>query len=183
MIENVNIQQIGFHNLKDKDGKIWGFQFGLTTQYYKGLYLSQMRVGDAIVDGVRYPKDSLLWNIEGFDFKRQNMFDRMDVYWPVNAVAYVKVPKPGGLTQGYHDVAVGWGCVNNYSNGLEKELDGSKFGNSGPFAPMGMEAMAGMFGPDDGGDGAGGPGGGFFGFGASGADGGIPGQRRLLLVW
>jgi hypothetical protein len=163
MIENENIQQTGFHNLKDKDGKIWGFQLGLTSQYYKGLYLSQMRFGDAVVDGIRYPKDTLLWNFQGIDYSRQEMFDRMDIYWPVNAVVCVKVPKPGGLTQGYHDVYVEWGYVNNYNNGLEKELDGSKFGNSGPWAPNNM--MGGMGGP-------------------GGTDSTKPPQqRRLLLVW
>ena len=141
MVDKLNIQMTGFHNLKDKDGKITGFQFGMRTGYYKGLYLSQFRVGDAIVDGVRYPKDTLIWNIEGVDYTREEMFDLMNVYWPVNGVAYIKVPKPGGLQDGYHDVAVEWGYVNNYNNELEKEFDGSKFGNSGPFVTRAGTAM------------------------------------------
>ena len=135
MVETHNIQMTGFHNLKDKDGKIWGFQFAFRTKYYKGLWLSQFRAGDAIVDGVRYPKDTLIWNIHGIDYTRQEMFERMDQYWPVNEVAFVKVPKPGGLEDGYHDVAIEWGYVNNYNTAIEKEFDGSGFGNAGPFVP------------------------------------------------
>jgi Domain of unknown function (DUF6379) len=157
MVDTENIQMRGFHNLKDKDGKIWGFQFGFRTGYYKGLWLSQFRAGDAIVDGVRYPKDTLLWNIQGIDYTREEMFDRMDQYWQVNDAAYVKVPKPGGLTQGYHDLVIEWGYVSNYNNELEKEYDGSGFGNSGP-----MMRRAGMGGQQAAPSGS---------------------KRRLLLVW
>ena len=130
MVENDFIQMRGFHNLKDKDGKIWGFQIKMRTGYYKGLWLSQFRTGKVTVDGVDYPKESLIWNIQGFDYTAEDMYDRMDVYWQVATPAYVKVPKPGGLTQGYHDVAIEFGWVLNYNRPIEKEFDGSGLGNS-----------------------------------------------------
>ncbi len=131
MVDKDRIQMRGFHNLKDKDGKIWGFQFGFRDGYYKGLWLSQMRMGNATVDGVVYPRETLIFNIQGIDYTREEMFDRMDQYWPVNEPLYVKVPKPGGLTQGYHDIAFEFGWVNNYNSALEKEFDGSGLGNAG----------------------------------------------------
>ncbi len=137
MLDSDYIQMRGFHNLRDKDGKIWGFQFGFRTRYYKGLWLSQTRWGNAIVDGVVYPKESLLFNIHGIDYTREEMFDRMDQYWQFNSPVYIKVPKPGGLTQGYHDVAIEFGWVNNYNSELEKEYDGSRFGNAGPMGRAG----------------------------------------------
>jgi hypothetical protein len=136
MIDSDYIQMRGFHNIKDKDGKIWGFQFGMSTRYYKGLWLSQFRTGNAIVDGVVYPKATLIWNIQGIDYTAEEMYDRMDQYWQVHQPAYVKVPKPGGLEPGYHDVSIQFGWVGNYNNELEKEYDGSGLGNMGPTVPM-----------------------------------------------
>lgn len=130
MVENDFIQMRGFHNLTDNDGKIWGFQIKMRTGYYKGLWLSQFRTGNVIVDGVVYPKATLIWNIQGVDYTAEEMYDRMDVYWQVATPAYVKVPKPGGLTQGYHDVAIEFGWVLNYNTPVENEYDGSGLGNS-----------------------------------------------------
>jgi hypothetical protein len=137
MVDNEYIQTRGFHNLFDKDRKCWGFQFGMRTKYYKGLWLSQFRTGNAIVDGVVHPKASLIWNIHGIDYTAEEMYDRMDQYWQVNEPVYVKVPKPGGLKQGYHEVAIEFGWVNNYNTATEKEYDGSGLGMMGPMSSMG----------------------------------------------
>jgi hypothetical protein len=142
MVDNEYIQTRGFHNLFDKDGKCWGFQFGVRTKYYKGLWLSQFRTGNAIVDGVVYPKATLLWNIQGIDYTAEEMYDRMDQYWQVNEPAYVKVPKQGGLKQGYHEVAIEFGWVNNYNTAVEKEYDGSGLGMMGPMSSMGGTGAA-----------------------------------------
>ncbi|MCC6263111.1 MAG: hypothetical protein IT169_06000 [Bryobacterales bacterium] len=135
MVEPQNIQAIGFHNLKDKDGKIWGFQFAVIETGDKGNWLSQCRFGDAIVDGVRYPKNSLIWNINDTDHTREEMFDLVDEYWQLYDVAYVKVPKPGGLAEGYHDIEIEIGYVTNFLPGQEKEADGSGLGNGFPGFP------------------------------------------------
>ncbi|QCI13516.1 D-mannonate dehydratase [Pseudomonas putida] len=136
------IQMRGFHNLKDSSGAVWGFQFRFHTLYYKGLWLSQVRTGAAIVDGVVYPKESLIWNIQGIDYTREEMLGRGDQYWQINDPAVVKVPKPGGLAQGYHDVSVEFGWVNNYNRALEQEVDGSGLGNAGPLLPgVSMESI------------------------------------------
>ena len=137
MVDNAYVQMRGFHNLYNEDGTIWGFQFCMRTKYYKGLWLSQFRTGDAIVDGVVYPKSSLIWNIQGMDYTAEEMYDRMDQYWQVNDIATVKVPCPGGLRQGYHTVEIQFGWVNNYNSGTEKEYDGSGLGTMGPYVVRG----------------------------------------------
>ncbi len=132
MVEETGVQQIGFHNLLDQDGKVWGFQFGITTRLYRGMFLSQFRTGKVTVDGVVYPKESLIWNIQGIDYTAEQMYDATETYWQLDEPAYIKVPKPGGLEVGHHDVKAEFGWINVYGRGPEKEADGSGFGNAGP---------------------------------------------------
>jgi len=145
----------GFHNLYDENGKCWGFQFCMRTKYYKGIWLSQFRTGNVIVDGVVYPKDTLIWNIQGMDYTAEEMYDRTDIYWQVNEIATVKVPKEGGLEQGYHTVEVEFGWVCNYNTAVEPEYDGSGLGTMGPYIVLGTGQRV----------------------------VGHPTERRLLLVW
>ncbi len=140
MVDNAYVQQRGFHNIYNEDGTIWGFQFCMRTKYYKGLWLSQFRAGDAIVDGVVYPRETLIWNIQGMDYTREEMYDRMDQYWQFGDIATVKVPCPGGLREGYHTVEIQFGWVNNYNTPLEAEYDGSGLGLMGPYCDLGKGA-------------------------------------------
>ena len=135
MVEPYKIQLRGFHNTCDESGNIIGFQFEVRSKYYKGLWLSQMRVGDVTVDGVVYDRDTVIWNINGMDYTRQEMFDRQDVYWQLNDTAIIKIKKPGGLEKGYHEVFVAFGWVSNYNGAKEKEYDGSGLGNAGTSTP------------------------------------------------
>lgn len=130
MVEKERIQLRGFHNTFDENGKADGFEFCLRTGYYKGIWLSQFRVGDVIVDGEVFPKNTIVWNFYGYDYTPDELYDRMDIYWQVNDLTTVKVKKPGGLTQGYHDVDVKLGWVCNYNSEPEKEFDGSGLGNA-----------------------------------------------------
>jgi len=155
MVDNHFIQMRGFHNLYDENGKCWGFQFCMRTKYYKGIWLSQFRTGNVIVDGVVYPKDTLIWNIQGMDYTAEEMYDRTDIYWQVNEIATVKVPKEGGLEQGYHTVEVEFGWVCNYNTAVEPEYDGSGLGTMGPYIVLGTGQRV----------------------------VGHPTERRLLLVW
>lgn len=130
MVESERIQLRGFHNTYDANGNADGFEFCVRTRYYKGLWLSQFRTGDVTVDGVVYPKNTLVWNFYGIDYTADELYDRMDIYWQVNDLATIKVKKPGGLAKGYHDVDVKFGWVCNYNSEPEKEYDGSGLGNS-----------------------------------------------------
>ena len=136
MVENNKIQLRGFHNTYDENGDADGFEFAYRTMYYKGLWLSQFRVGDVTVDGVVYPKSDLIYNIYGIDYTAEEMYDREDIYWQVNDIATIKIKKPGGLKKGYHEISVKAGWVLNYGPDQEKEADGSGLGNAGFMAEM-----------------------------------------------
>ncbi len=131
MIEQERIQLRGFHNTYDANGNVDGFEFCFASRYYKGLWLSQIRLGNVTVDGEDFDRDGIIYNIYGYDYTREELFDRMDIYWQVNDLMTVKVKKPGGLKQGYHEVDMAFGWVCNYNNDLEQEFDGSGLGNSG----------------------------------------------------
>ncbi len=67
MLESNVIQYRGFHNI-EKDGEITGFQVCVRSDYYRGVWLSQLRPGKVVVDGVTYPKESVIWEINGRDY-------------------------------------------------------------------------------------------------------------------
>ena len=131
MIEKHTIQQRGFHNTYDENGNADGFEFCYRTKYYKGLWLSQFRIGNVTVDDVVYPKAQQVWNFYGIDYTPEELYGKKDIYWHVNDIATIKIKKPGGLDKGYHMVSaeVGWVC--NYNTATEKEYDGSGLGNAG----------------------------------------------------
>lgn len=112
MLEKHVIQTRGFHNTIDEKGNVVGFQFCMRTKYYRVLWLSQFRPGNVIVDGVTYPRDEIIWEIHGVDYTADEMLECGDIAWQVTDTATVKIKKPGGLSQGYHEVNVefGWEC-------------------------------------------------------------------------
>ena len=116
MLEKQEIQYRGFRNLYDEKGEACGFEFCLRSTYYRGVWLSQLRVGRVIVDGEEFLADSGLvtWIIQGKEYTPAEMaMDNKD-FWHMNQVATIRVKKPGGLSQGYHDVAVRWTWSSSY---------------------------------------------------------------------
>ena len=63
-MEREVIQSVGFRNIKE-DGKAVGFQFKVRLPYYRGVFLSQLRPGTLFVDGERFDKDQIIWQIKG----------------------------------------------------------------------------------------------------------------------
>ena len=61
-MEREIIQSVGFRNLVE-DGVVTGFQFKVRLPYYRGVFLSQLRTGDLIVDGQLFDGKDLNWNI------------------------------------------------------------------------------------------------------------------------
>ena len=47
MVEYQSIQQRGFHNTYDSEGRITGFEFKFVPKYYKGLWFTQCRLGSS----------------------------------------------------------------------------------------------------------------------------------------
>jgi hypothetical protein len=118
MLENNHIQTRGFHNMVDEKGVVMGFQFCMRTMYYKGLWLSQLRVGNVYIDDEVFPRDRQIWEINGTDYTPDQMLEIGDndeaAYFQVTDVATIKVKKAGGVSQGYHMVALEFGWTCNY---------------------------------------------------------------------
>lgn len=113
MLEKEVIQSVGFRNIKDGD-KITGFQFKIRLPYYRGVFLSQLRPGTLYVDGEKFNREDIIWNIKGQDYTYEEMKTNMDVHWATTELAVLKVKKDGGLSQGFHDLTYGFCFTSSY---------------------------------------------------------------------
>lgn len=113
MLEAEVIQCRGFHNIVE-DGKITGFQVCVRSDYYRGIWLSQLRPGKVIVDGVIYPKEQVIWEINHRDYTVDELAEASDDFWRITDVATLKIKKEGGLSQGFHDVSVRFAASCSY---------------------------------------------------------------------
>ena len=123
-MEREIIQSVGFRNLVE-DGVVTGFQFKVRLPYYRGVFLSQLRTGDLIVDGQRFDGKDLIWNIRGEDYTTAEMACDYQTHWSVTQPAVIKVKKPGGLESGYHDVDIKFGWICNY---IGEEMEDPDYG-------------------------------------------------------
>lgn len=98
-MEREVIQSVGFRNIKE-DGKITGFQMKIRLPYYRGIFLSQLRPGTLFVDGERFEKEEIIWNIDGEDYSYEEMKSDYKTHWAVTKPAVIKVKKPGDLVKG-----------------------------------------------------------------------------------
>ena len=113
MLERDVIQSIGFRNVEEA-GAVTGFQFKVRLPYYRGIFLSQLRPGTLFVDGERFEREEIIWNINGKDFTYEEMKTDMDTHWSVTKPAVIKVKKKDGLVQGYHDLTLGFCFTSSY---------------------------------------------------------------------
>lgn len=113
MLEKEVIQSVGFRNIKD-GGKVTGFQFKIRLPYYRGIFLSQLRPGTLYVDGEKFDRENIIWNINGQDYTYEEMKTNMSVHWATTQPAILKVAKEGGLSQGFHDLTYGFCFTSSY---------------------------------------------------------------------
>jgi hypothetical protein len=120
-MEKQVIQSVGFRNIVS-DGKVTGFQLKIRLPYYRGVYLSQVKVGSLVVDGEEITKDHILWRLGGSDYTWQEMLQARKVHWhPLELVTLI-VDKPGGLQQGYHDLKYSYACTHSYMPPMMEEM-------------------------------------------------------------
>ena len=125
-MEKEVIQSVGFRNISE-NGKEVGFQFKIRLPYYRGIYLSQIRPGMLYVDGEKFEKENIVWNIHGEDYTLEEMKKDYHTYWSVTEPAVLKVKKEGGLCQGYHDLIYGFCYTSSYMPpALQNSLDPDK---------------------------------------------------------
>ncbi len=113
MLETSVIQTRGFRNV-EKDGEIVGFELRVRSNYYRGAWLSLLRPGNVTVDGEVFKKDEIVWCINGIDYTPAEMLQIDDIQWPNADAAVLKIKKPGGLSQGYHEVDVTYNYIMSY---------------------------------------------------------------------
>jgi hypothetical protein len=105
MFERYVICEEGFKNVSEK-GQVTGFQLRLRIANWRGLPLSLIEDVRVNVDGVSFPRDTVRVTVGGHTFTLDEMIPRSDVRWQFDELATVTILKPGGLTQGIHEVAV-----------------------------------------------------------------------------
>lgn len=113
MLEKEVIQSVGFRNIKE-DGKVTGFQFKVRIPYYRGIFLCQLRPGSLWVDGRKFEKEEMTWNINGKDRTAEEMVSDRETHWAVTEPAVIKVKLDGGLEQGFHDLKFGFCFTSSY---------------------------------------------------------------------
>lgn len=135
MLEADVIQYRGFRNI-EKDGKVVGFQICVRSDYYRGVWLSQLRPGKVVVDGVTYTKEEVIWEINGKDYTAAEMAVAGNDFWRITDVATLKIMKDGGLEQGFHNVAVRFAASCSYmppmldlfdENGDDRSFNGGTY--------------------------------------------------------
>ena len=112
-MERQVIQSVGFRNIKEA-GAVTGFQFKVRLPYYRGIFLSQLRPGTLFVDGERFEREDIVWNIGGEDYTCEEMQTDRNTHWSVTAPAVLKVKKEGGLSQGWHSLKYGFCFTSSY---------------------------------------------------------------------
>ncbi|MBE6955823.1 MAG: hypothetical protein E7449_07980 [Ruminococcaceae bacterium] len=112
-MEKQVIQSVGFRNIKE-NGEVVGFQLKIRLPYYRGVFLSQLRPGTLFVDGERFEREEIIWNINGEDYTMDQMAVDFKTHWNPTKCAVLKVKKPGGLAQGYHDLKLGFCFTSSY---------------------------------------------------------------------
>ncbi len=113
MLDQECIQSRGFENIS-VDGKITGFQVAFRSLYYRGLWLSQLRPATVIVDGESFSGDQVTWTIGGKKYEQAELATHGDVHWALTEPAILSVRKPGGLSQGFHDVEIKYTYSSSY---------------------------------------------------------------------
>lgn len=89
-----------------KDGEITGFEIGLRIPYYRGLALSMVHDIELKVDGESYSTDLMCFTVSTGSFMFAEMETVVNNRWEFGEVATLTVTRPGGLSEGEHDVEV-----------------------------------------------------------------------------
>lgn len=112
-MEKQVIQSVGFRNISDGD-RITGFQLKIRLPYYRGIYISQIKPGRMVIDGETFEKEDINWVVDGVEFTCDEMRADKDFFWHPLRPAVLRVKKPGGLPQGFHDIEYGFCCTHSY---------------------------------------------------------------------
>jgi len=113
MLDKEVIQSRGFRNISEND-QVTGFQFAIRSIYYRDLWLSQIRPATVVVDGEIFAGDQVTWTINGQTFEQSELARQGNINWELLKPAVLTIRKPGGLSQGYHDLEVSYSYSSSY---------------------------------------------------------------------
>jgi sugar phosphate isomerase/epimerase len=105
MLERAIIQQRGFRNVIE-DGQVTGVELQLRMPNYRGNAASLIDGVDVVIDGETWDSKVATWTLGGRTYTLDELRESTDLRWPLDEVATVTVPKPGGLAAGVHDITV-----------------------------------------------------------------------------
>ena len=113
MLERDVIQVRGFHNTYT-GGKATGFQVRIKSTYYRGVWLSMLRMGTLKVDGREMEDVTFSFNDGKTFYTREQLIEEGEVQWHPAEACTLQVALPGGLAQGYHDVEFDYRYIMSY---------------------------------------------------------------------
>ncbi len=103
MFDQYMICEDGFTNVNE-DSHVTGFQFGARLPYYRGLGLSMVEEIAIAVDGEAVPRDQILFSVRGRMWTLAQMETELEERWEMGEVATLIVQRPGGLSNGEHQI-------------------------------------------------------------------------------
>jgi hypothetical protein len=106
MLERHLVQSVGFRNTGPEHART-GFEFRLRLPYYRGIRASLLDGVDVVVDGEQFGFEGNRVVLHGREMTLAELRETVDVHWPIDAAATVRVPRPGGLQVGVHEIGVG----------------------------------------------------------------------------
>jgi hypothetical protein len=84
--------------------KIAGYQFDVRLGYYRGLYLSCIDELSLKVDNEEIDEFDILFCLNDKQFSVKELYDAYYEFWNIVEPATLKVAKPGGLSEGPHEI-------------------------------------------------------------------------------
>jgi Domain of unknown function (DUF6379) len=103
MFEKYMIVEDDVQNVVE-NGKITGFQFGARLPYYRGLGLSMVEEIGVKIDAEEIPQSKIKFTVHGNTYSLAQMETEPEDRWEMGEVAYITIPKEGGLTKGEHKI-------------------------------------------------------------------------------
>jgi hypothetical protein len=100
-----NVLDKGFKNIR-QNGNITGFQVGVISGYYRGVYVPIVDSFEVRVDGESFQGKQIKCGFNGKTYEQSELDKLSDVRWQWDDPAILTVSKPGGLKPGWHDVTV-----------------------------------------------------------------------------
>lgn len=107
MFDNYVFSEGSCKNVSDKEGKVIGFEMKTLITYYRGIPLSMVHDVQVKVDGVKVPRESIKFSVNGEDYFTLREMETVTAYrWEYGEEATVFVEKEGGLSKGEHEVSL-----------------------------------------------------------------------------